>query len=276
MPDHTRHRSRRGGFVHAVGIAVVVGVLAVVPAAAQEPAQFLEDYVEVVKTGSPPDPDHLYRYATTTPYWSVVAVAPRAGQDFDMALTWGSSPPGFFNTTASMVRGGAVEFVAVNSGRLPLNSNVQAGVLDGGTTENPWDAAPPDARYVVELAQGRSELQPAPFGSPLMTRTVTMSANDVVRVWDTHLQVGEVLNVAANGPGDVELFVVRSLEGNDVPSHLASRSSSSVVAQSNRGGPGTMEAVVGYRAPTAGWYGVVMIKRPGSTTAGTYSIGRWL
>jgi hypothetical protein len=91
----------------------------------------------------------------------------------------------------------------------------------------------------------------------------------VVAVRDVYLTAGvqETFKVTAGNAGqDAELFVL----GSNATSSTWIRSRANAAAAASGAGPGGAE-LIGYTAPTSGWYGLVLVNKGGS---GTYSVNR--
>jgi hypothetical protein len=106
-----------------------------------------------------PVPSHAFSFNTTTSYWSVTAVRPPAGADYDLTLFDDralSQPLG-----ASLSAGSSVDFVAVDTNRRPAGDYFPRVNRFSGT-----------GAYQMELAQGSATLTTTP-------QSVTMGAQEV-------------------------------------------------------------------------------------------------
>ncbi|MFI9811825.1 hypothetical protein [Saccharothrix variisporea] len=202
---------------------------------------------------TPPFDGHNFSYNTTANAWSVVAVRPPGGSDYDLRLYDDKAQT--VQKGSSVLRG-LVDFVAVNSntGTTPLGDfypRVTAPTSPGGD-------------YALEVAQGSTLLS---AGS---SQSITMSSSKVVAVRDTSLTAGVPVTIKVtpgNASQDAELFIVGSVAG--TPSTYT-RSRVSATATATAGGAGTAETIT--FTPTAtGRYGVILINKAGS---GTYTLQR--
>jgi hypothetical protein len=206
-----------------------------------------------VSRPTPPATSHNFSYNTVNNSWSVVALRPSAGSDYDLRL---------FDDKAqtiqkgSSVQRGAVDFVAVNSntGRTPLGDFYPRVNAPSG----------PGGDYALELAQGSTLLHAS------SSQSIAMSGSKVVAVRDTNLTAGVPVTIKVT-PGsssqDAELFIVGSVEGT---TSTYTRSRASASASATTGGPGAVETIT-FTPTTSGWHGVVLINKAGS---GTYALQR--
>jgi hypothetical protein len=208
----------------------------------------LGSYAEL--TRPTPGVPHNYGFSTTSPYWSVTAIRPPAGSDYDLDVYDDRAQTAYLG--ASVFGGSTVDFVAVDTNRRPTGDyypRVRRYSGSGGA-------------YQIENARGSDILG---YG----TSPIAMGASDVVAVRDVWLTAGvqETFKVAAANAGqDAELFVLRS----DAAASTWVRSRATAAAAAAGNGPGAIEQV-GYTAPTSGWYGIVLVNKSGS---GTYSVTR--
>ncbi|HTI21118.1 MAG TPA: hypothetical protein VL652_09010 [Kutzneria sp.] len=201
-----------------------------------------------------PDPltPHNYHFTTTTVFWSVVAVRPPAGADYDL-FVYGDRPQTQL-LAASQLGAGTTDFVAVDSNRRPLGDYYpQVRAVSG------------HGPYQIELAQGASQLPAA------SSATIPMGANDVVAVRDVcGVTAGSTvtLTVTPSDPGqDAELFLMGSDPAQ--PSTFVQPRSANV-AQASGAGPGQPESLT-YTATSAGCFGAVVVNKGG---AGSYTLTR--
>ncbi|MGL5859022.1 MAG: CARDB domain-containing protein [Angustibacter sp.] len=207
----------------------------------------LSDYAE--KRRPTPVPAHHYGYATTTGYWSVVAIRPNPAADYDLQL-YDDRGLGTF-LRGSSFGGATVDFVAVDSNRRALGDYYPRINQFAGTGD-----------YDIELAQGSAV---APFG----TSTLTMGSRDVVTVRDVFLTAGSTTRFRvqpSNSGQDAEVFLMGSNSA-DPGSWTPARSQA--VGLSTTAGAGGAEQF-DYTAPVSQWYGVVVVNKAGS---GPYSLG---
>ena len=190
-----------------------------------------------------------YQFQTTTVFWSVVAVRPPAGTDYDLFIYDDQAQTNLVG--ASLLGAGVVDFVAVDSNRRPLGAYYPRVLAVSGSKE-----------YQIELAQGASLLQPS--------EQITMGTNDVVTVRDVCLAAGDKVTLTAT-PSDPsqngELFVMA-----DDPATPATwvQPRSNAAAASPAHNPG-QPATLTFTAPNAACYGVVLDNTAGN---GTYTLTR--
>jgi hypothetical protein len=261
--------ARRPGRAALAATATALAMLAVgVPPAAAEPGRTgkaprsdtgpaserrdpptpLADYTPL--TRRTPTPAQNFSYLTTTHYWSVVAIRPPAGSDYDLRL---------FDDAAQTVQlaqssfgGSVVDFIAVDTNRRPLGDYLPRAYFFAG----------PGGPYQIELAQGAMVLNAG-------SSTVTMAAGNVVAVRDAYLTAGTpvTLSVAPTTLNqDPELFLL----GDDTNPASWVRTRSSAVATASAAGPGTVEQLA-YTPTVTGWYGVAVVNKAGT---GTYTLTR--
>lgn len=201
----------------------------------------LANYVELTRPTPTP---HNYSYNTGSVYWSVVAVRPPLGNDYDLTLydDVGQTAP----IGSSGFGGSTIDFVAVDSNHRPLGDYAPRVYLFSG----------PGGNYQVELAQGTNQLN-------LGSQVVAMGTNDVVQVRDSSLTVGvpTFFRVApSNGAQDPELFLMQSDPAN---SATWVRGRGSAVASSTSSGVGAAEGF-SFTPAATDWFGLVLINRAGS------------
>jgi phage baseplate assembly protein gpV len=200
-----------------------------------------------------PPPNHNYSFNTTTNYWSVVAVRPPTGADYDLTLFDNLSQT--VQLSASSLGGSVVDFVAIdsNAGRRPLGDYYPRVTKFSGT-----------GNFAVELAQGSLTL-----GAASSTQIV-MASTKVVAVRDTNLTANVPVTIKvtpSSATQDAELFIVNSVAG--VPSTFI-RGRSAALKTATATGPGGVETIT-FTPTTSGWYGVVLVNKAGS---GTYTLTR--
>jgi hypothetical protein len=196
-----------------------------------------------------PVPPHNFGYNTSTIYWSVVALRPPAGSDYDLSLFDDRNQTTFL--TSSAWGGSTVDLVVVDSNLRALGDYYPRVNLFSGAG-NP---------YQIELAQGA---QIVGIGAS----TVTMGSSNIAAVRDTFLTAGVpvTINVTpTNGGQNPELF----LFGDD-PAAPATfvQTRSSAVASSTFNGAGVAEQFT-YTPTRTGWFGVAVINTAGS---GNYTL----
>ncbi|MER5178328.1 hypothetical protein ABT009_08135 [Streptomyces sp. NPDC002896] len=192
-----------------------------------------------------PEPDHNYRFDTTRPFWSVVAVRPPATADYDLSLYDDRDQQQLVGFSGQVA--GITDFVAVNSNSRELGDYYPRVTDVSGT-----------GPYRIEA----DETEGVFTGSP----SVTLGADRLAAVWDICLTAGEeaTYTVTPSDPGqDAELFVFDAdRAGAD---NVASRSGAT--ESGTAAGPGQPESVT-VTLP-AGCHGLVVVNKAGS---GTYTL----
>ncbi|NGN66953.1 hypothetical protein G5C51_23980 [Streptomyces sp. A7024] len=192
-----------------------------------------------------PDPQHNYRFDTTYRFWSVVAIRPPAGNDYDLRLYDDHDQQQFL--AGSLATGDTVDFVAVDS-----------SVRDPGDyypVVRPVGSATGD--YRIELSDG----------GKLLTGSATQAMNgadDIVSVWDTCPATGTDVKITVTPSAadqDAEVFVMDSDPSNAVLGRV------SALAEATGNGPGQPEELT-FKA-TGGCHGIVLVNKAGS---GTYTL----
>jgi hypothetical protein len=208
----------------------------------------LGNYAPVVRPK--PTPPHNFSFNTTSIYWSVVALRPPAGNDYDLQL-YDDRPQGAF-LNSSAFGGSTVDFIAVDSNLRALGDYYpRAQFFAGG-----------GGSYQLELAQGTNTIG---VGTPV---TVGMGTNNVAHVRDTFLTAGVAYTfrvTTSNAAQNPELFLMGDDPAN-AASFVAPRSFA--VASSTAGGAGVAEQFT-YTPTRTGWFGLVLINASGN---GTYTL----
>jgi hypothetical protein len=197
-----------------------------------------------------PEQPNNYRYDTTFAFWSVVALRPPAGVDYDLTLYDDAALQQ--RLAGSLLTGDTIDFVAVDSGHRPLGDYYPVVNRPVGTTGT--------GDYRIELAATSRLL----VGSPTQAMT---APDDVVAVWDyCPSTTGNVTITAtpSDASQDAELFLLSSDAANP-GSWVIGRSGAA--AESVGNGPGQPESITFNQQTTC--YGVVLINRAGS---GTYTL----
>ncbi len=200
--------------------------------------------------GRPTPTPHNYCFNTTTIYWSVTAVRPPAGVDYDLTLYDDRNQT--VSLGSSAFGGNTVDFMAVDSNRRPLGDYYPRAYVFSGS-----------GNYRVELAQGTDQLGAA------SSQAVVMGTNDVVVVRDVLLTAGVPVTfqaIAGNGTQDAELFVLSS----DANAATWVRSRAQAAASATLGGAGATETIT-FTPTISGWHGLVLVNKAGS---GTYTLTR--
>ncbi|SDO58081.1 hypothetical protein [Lentzea jiangxiensis] len=206
-----------------------------------------------VSRPTPPATSHNFSYNTVNNSWSVVALRPPAGADYNLRVYDDKAQT---IQKGSSVVAGVTDFVAVNSntGKTPLGDFYPKVSVASGTGGN----------YALELAQGSTLLHVA------SSQSVAMTSSKVVAVRDTMLTAGVPVTIKVT-PGsasqDAELFIVGSVDGSS-STYVRSRATAS--AGATAGGPGAVETIT-FTPAVSGWHGVVLINKAGS---GTYTLQR--
>ena len=196
-----------------------------------------------------PNPPHNYVALTNTPYWSVVAVRPPSGADYDLQMWADRAQTALLANSA--YGGSTVDFVAVDTNRRPTGAYFPRIYRYSGS-----------GPYQVEFAQGAQQL-------PVGTVNVAMGPQSVVAVRDTMLAAGTPATISLtplNGQ-ECELFLLFSDPTNPT-SWVQGRSAA--VASSTTAGPGAFQQITFTPTVTA-WYGVVVVTKDGS---GSYTLTR--
>jgi hypothetical protein len=232
-------------------------VLALAMAAGSAPAQATEDAkpTKLVsgqeQSHAVPGPTgHMYKYTTTTKYWSVIGTDTTTGIDVDLRLYGDKGEDELL--AASVYGQGAVDFIAVDSNHRELDTYF------------------PRIDAVSDVGGGY-DIQFAGSGIVLTTQPqeVAMVSNELFAVRDTFLEACKTYRfVLSPGTGlmDADLFLMASSASSE-SSWVTTRSSAVDTGAANPGAPVIME----YTAPRSDWYGLV-ISRAGVN--GTYDLVR--
>ncbi|MFE0177533.1 hypothetical protein ACFWZ2_35005 [Streptomyces sp. NPDC059002] len=202
------------------------------------------------KTLPTPDPPHNYRYDTTFRFWSVVALRPPTGVDYDLDLYDDQALTQRLDV--SLATGDTVDFIAVDSNARP-----------------PGDYYPVVRRPLGGTGTGEYRIELADSGKLLTgSDTKTMNgADDVASIWDTCPASGTEVTITAkpsDASQDAELFLMDS-DPADAKTAVRGRYAASASATGN--GPGQAESFK--FTAQGGCYGVVLINKAGS---GTYTV----
>ncbi|MFJ2773887.1 hypothetical protein [Streptomyces sp. NPDC087300] len=202
------------------------------------------------KTLPTPDPQHNYRYDTTFRFWSVVALRPPSGVDYDLDLYDDQALTQRLDV--SLATGDTVDFIAVDS-----------------NARGPGDYYPVVKRPLGGTGTGEYRIQLADSGKLLIgSDTKAMNgADDVASVWDTCPAAGKEVTITAtpSDPGqDAELFL---MDSDPADAKTAVRGRYAASASSFGNGPGQAESFT--FTSQGGCYGVVLINKAGS---GTYTV----
>lgn len=208
----------------------------------------LGDYAPVSRPTPTP---HNYSFNTNTIYWSVAAVRPPAGSDYDLTLYDDRNQT--VSLGSSAWGGSTIDFVAVDSNRRALGDYYPRTYVFAGS-----------GSYGFELAQGAVTLPAA------TSTTITMGSANIVLARDAFLTAGVPVTFSvtpSNAGQDPELFLL----GSD-PANSATwvRSRSSALASSSGAAAGGAE-VLTFTPTISAWYGVVVTNKTGS---GSYTLAR--
>ena len=204
----------------------------------------LGDYGELTRPTPTP---HNYRYDTTRPSWSAVAVRPPVGANYDLELYDSRSDVGLLD--ASRLGSNTLDYVMVDSRRRALGDYYPKVTATSGA-----------GNYQIELAQG---------GQTLADGSEAIYMGDEIAVRDTPLEPGVTTYfrvVPANASQDPELLLHTQLAGTTSPVQArwwASETGSSF-------GPGLPETL-SYTSSISQWGGLVITNRAGS---GEYTVYR--
>jgi hypothetical protein len=208
----------------------------------------LADYAELVLPT--PQPPHNYCYDTTSHYWSVVAVRPPVGADYDLQL-YDDQAQSIYLAGSGAVSN-TVDFVAVDSNHRPLGDYFPRVNAYSGT-----------GNYAVELAQGVDTLPPT------TSQSIPMGNYDVVVARDVYLYAGVPVTlkaIAGNAGQDAELFLMSS----DANPGTWIRGRWAAVQSSSVAGPGGTETIT-FTSSATSWYGLILINKVGN---GIYTLQR--
>ncbi|WP_433271577.1 hypothetical protein ACQPZF_12760 [Actinosynnema sp. CS-041913] len=198
-----------------------------------------------------PDPPHNYRFDTTFAFWSVVALRPPAGADYDVRVYDDSAHQQLLGS--SVLPGSTVDFVAVDSAIKGTGDFYPVVSRPAGSTGT--------GDYRIELAAtGRLLIGPV---------SQTMAGlDDVAAVWDICPGSGGAditITVTPSDPSqDAELFL---MDSDPAAPATAVVGRSAALAESTGNGPNQPESV--RFTPQGGCYGVVLVNKAGS---GSYNV----
>jgi hypothetical protein len=219
----------------------ILGALSLPPVA--HAAAALANYTPVV--ADTPLPSRAYTITTSTPHWSVVAVRPPAGADYDLALS---------NGVKSWRGGSVIDFVAIK----PRNCHPYATFT--ATVERYSGTG----KYAVEFAQGSDQLEVDPlpfpdtnvhvasiFGPGINTddhfvgvRDVYLHANRPVEAYAAHV---------GGAAGEVFVMPLDSSPGFCVRTRSQALASGTI----NQGGHNSL--TLRFTPSRTGWYGFVQV-----------------
>jgi hypothetical protein len=197
-------------------------------------------------------------FATTAPaYWSAAAVRSPSGADYDLYL-YGSSAfanPGDYSQLAySAYVSGYVDYVLVDQNHAPATPYFPEVRAYSGT-----------GNYAIEWATHTADTADADgtFGP------YTITASQVVRVWDTQLSAGvrKYFRVKPTA-GNADLGMALHDSDPAVPGSLY-QGRSAAVALADAAGAGASE-FLNYQATTTDWMGLVVFNKGATATTTFY------
>ncbi len=195
-----------------------------------------------------------FRYDTTTPYWSAVAVLSTNNADHDLRLY---DDEGLTAPLAYSYYGpGTIDFVVVDGNQRPAGDYYPQVTRYSG-----------DERFIIMLAQGKNILEPGESTTTLTDRWRP------IEIRDTWLQEGETATFtftpgwSRDRPywGQAELLVFGS--GSDPGTWVQPRSNALAYAYVGDGQDGKLT----FTARQAGWYGLVAVLKSGAGGYATIS-----
>lgn len=210
--------------------------------------QFRDPLSPNVSLGRPAPTPHHYQTNSTSDDWSVVAVRPQTGSNYDLDL-YDDLGLGTLLKSSSY-SGSAVDFIAVDANHRSTQSDYPRVRTTSGS-----------GTYTIEFAANSG-------GLPIGTSAISMGGSDVVAVRELSLGSGSTVMikvVPANGGQDPAAFVMASESGT---SSTWIRSRSQAAAGASGQGAGASEQF-SYTAPGGDVYGFVLANVAGS---GTYTV----
>jgi hypothetical protein len=199
-----------------------------------------------------PEPPQNFRYTTTSQGWSVMALRPPVGADYDLRL-YGTSDLSGSPLTTSAAGSNAPDFVVVdaNPGRRPLGTFYPQVYQFSGTGDY-------DLKYVQ-----------ATFSAGIgQTVSTTMAAGNPVAIWETSIAANAAVKFELNQPlgTNAELFLFCDTASSST--WIRGRTGATATAPQAAG----METLTWTAPATApGMCAVVLINKSGS---GTYTVIR--
>ena len=192
-----------------------------------------------------------FSFATSAPYWSVVAAYPNPGTDYNIALRDASGP-----LNSSIFGTAVVDFVAVDSNRRAFGGYTATGVRVGGDVTQ-------FGQYYVEFAQPNQILNPQLPGSPL----VPVAMNGFITIRDLFLSAQQTatINISsyrvcpATPDPNVHGEALLMASDPDAPATWTPRRADAKAIASF---PSTTRPCTGtmtFTAPVSAWYGLVLL-----------------
>lgn len=199
-----------------------------------------------------PEPAQNFRYTTTTQAWSVMAIRPPAGADYDLKL-YGTSDLSGSPLASSTMGSNSPDFVVVDSnpGRRPLGT-VYPQVYQFAGTGN-YDLKYVQATFSAGIGQ---------------TVSTTMAASNPVALWETNIAASASVSIELTQPlgTNAELFLFCDTVSSST--WVRGRLSASAAAPQT-GGVETLSWTAPATAP--GDCAVVLVNKSGN---GTYTVIR--
>jgi hypothetical protein len=243
--------SRRTSAALTCAALSLVMITGAVPAQAGEDAKppRLRDYQPRFQAAPDPGGD-MFRYPTTTKYWSVVSISPLSATDLDLRLYGDKGEDELLGT--SVLGTGVADFLAVDSNHRDLDRYFPRVDYVSGDT----------GAYDIQLSQGSQTLGAA-------AQEVDMTDNEIAAVRDTYLEAGKTYRFVLS-PGsslmDADLFLMGSLPLTP-ETWVQSRSQAVKATFGSPGAPVIMQIT----APRSDWYGLVIVR---TGFAGTWDLTR--
>ncbi len=206
-----------------------------------------------VLTRRTPSPPQNFRYTTTSQRWSVMAIRPPQGFDYDLRL-FGTADLAGAPLSTSTAGGSAVDLVAIDSnpGRRALGTFYPQVYQYAGAGD-----------YVLKFVQAGSSIAVG------QSTSVLMSASNPVVIWETTVAAGAVVKLEVTQPAglDAELMLFCATAGSNT--WVRGRPSASAIAPQLASGTETLTWTAPATAP--GPCAVVLANKSGS---GTYTVTR--
>jgi len=256
----TRRERRELGWRGVAVAATAAAMVAVLPSTAYAAVLPLPDATVVTSTVA-----NTYTYSTSTFYWSVVAIQPSAGTDWDLQLrnaggvivsgsTWGS---------------GRTDFVAVNSnsGFQPFGG-FRATSIKFSSNANQYWAEQVQGRTVTTLPTPANDGVSGPSDPDLAF--AVLPNQFVITVVDVWLNAGQKFWADEATAGD-RLYLLESDPAN-ATTFLRNRSQAAVANHV------VVDGCTLYTASFTGWHGLVMVhdSAPGAPGTGfAYALHRF-
>lgn len=235
MKSNTRRTKAATAVVAGILIALINPVAAAAEASVPLPNN-------TVLTSSNPD---RYTFRTTTGYWSVVAMFPQKGSDYDLTL----NAPAPYGTSRSARGQGKTDFLAIdsNSGRVPLSGYTAKVDHYVGT-----------GSYAIELRQGSIiTTLPQPKWDGVSGASdpdlafASLPYQHVAAIADVYLNAGEKFWASSPGAANY-LFLLESTS--DTATWIQSRDEAT-----GSGNTQVVDDCTLYTAKVSGWHGLLIV-----------------